>query len=306
MKFVEAKASVWRQGQSMNEHIKRCAYVCYKTEENGKDADKVVESLWKKGHRSMLRHGSRYFFVKHVGKLPKWVMTFVEATAYLQCMQTGYMLWCSCNEQFWRENEKVRKALEPYEVSETEFIRLAFAHKQGEVCDMLRATVCVTTQISTTRELNRTSPNNIAEQSTRYVNFGKKGGIGICRPHWWGESFATFRDGMKQRLKRMVYYASCKVADWAYHLLLRLGMKPEDARGVLPLDTHSVAVYTYTFSEWAHIMELRMLETTGKAHPNAKLIATMMDKALRDSLNEQLTAVKDALVAELKEQQNKK
>lgn len=27
----------------------------------------------------------------------------------------------------------------------------------------------VTTQISTSRELNRVSPNNIAEQSTRYV-----------------------------------------------------------------------------------------------------------------------------------------
>lgn len=33
----------------------------------------------------------------------------------------------------------------------------------------MRYTFRVTTQISTSRELNRVSPNNIAEQSTRYV-----------------------------------------------------------------------------------------------------------------------------------------
>lgn len=32
---------------------------------------------------------------------------------------------------------------------------------------MMRYTFCVDTQISTSRELNRVSPNNIAEKSTR-------------------------------------------------------------------------------------------------------------------------------------------
>lgn len=36
------------------------------------------------------------------------------------------------------------------------------------------------TQISTSRELNRVSPNNIAEKSTRYVYEDGN----ICRPHW--------------------------------------------------------------------------------------------------------------------------
>ena len=38
----------------------------------------------------------------------------------------------------------------------------------------------VTTQISTSRELNRVSPINIAEQSTRYVY---ENGT-LCCPHW--------------------------------------------------------------------------------------------------------------------------
>ena len=47
----------------------------------------------------------------------------------------------------------------------------------------LRYTFCVVTQISTSRELNRVSPNNISEQSTRYVY---EDGT-ICQPHWLEE-----------------------------------------------------------------------------------------------------------------------
>lgn len=39
---------------------------------------------------------------------------------------------------------------------------------------MMRYTFCVDTQISTSRELNRVSPNNIAEMSTRYIGFSDK------------------------------------------------------------------------------------------------------------------------------------
>lgn len=45
---------------------------------------------------------------------------------------------------------------------------------------MMRYTFCVDTQISTSRELNRVSPNSIAEMSTRYVYEDGN----ICRPHW--------------------------------------------------------------------------------------------------------------------------
>ena len=58
--------------------------------------------------------------------------------------------------------------------------------------------------------------------------------------------------------------------DWLYRRLLKSGMKPQDARGILPLDTYTVVAYTYNLSEWKHILDLRFRETTGKAHPNAK------------------------------------
>ena len=124
-------------------------------------------------------------------------------------------------------------------------------------------TMVVTTQISTSRELNRTSPNSIAEQSTRYCNLEKKGGVQIARPHW--------HDG-GTRWQRMVYGFVCRVCEWGYNRLLKSGLKPQDARGVLPLDTYTVVAYTYTLADWSHILDLRYHETTGKAHPSAKII----------------------------------
>lgn len=88
----------------------------------------------------------------------------------------------------------------------------------------------VTTQISTSRELNRVSPNNIAERSTRYCNYSKdkfNNQISICKPY---------------------YYDNLEIAD--------------------------------TVKEWRHIIDLRYYGTTGKPHPNAKIIAGL----IRDQL----------------------
>ena len=52
-------------------------------------------------------------------------------------------------------------------------------------------------------------------------------------------------------------------------------MKPEDARGLLPLDTATKVVYTYSVKEWEDILALRLYDKTGKAHPNCKAVMVM-------------------------------
>ena len=75
----------------------------------------------------------------------------------------------------------------------------------------MRYTFKVITQISTSRELNRVSPNNIAEQSTRYVNLSKKNGS-ICQPHWMtdAEVEAWENDDIDSNTKLSVYLTSCE------------------------------------------------------------------------------------------------
>ena len=58
------------------------------------------------------------------------------------------------------------------------------------------------------------------------------------------------------------------------------GWSPEDAREFLPLCTATEVIYTYTVKEWRHIIDLRYYGTTGKPHPNAKIIAGL----IRDQL----------------------
>ena len=61
----------------------------------------------------------------------------------------------------------------------------------------------------------------------------------------------------------------------------------QDARGVLPLDTATRCVYTYSLREWRHIIDLRYYGTTGIPHPNARLIAGMIrNKGLKEFFKE--------------------
>ena len=154
---------------------------------------------------------------------------------------------------------------------------------------MMRYTFCVDTQISTSRELNRVSPNSIAEKSTRYVY---EDGT-ICRPHWMSDEIAThfneeplFADWIDDNIehqKAYHYISSCNDSFFNYKALIdEFGMHRQDARGVLPLDTATRCVYTYSINEWRHIIDLRYYGITGKPHPNARLIAGM----IRDNLME--------------------
>ena len=59
-------------------------------------------------------------------------------------------------------------------------------------------------------------------------------------------------------------------------------MHRQDARGVLPLDTATGCVYTYSVNQWRHILDLRYYGTTGKPHPNAKIIAGMIRNNLME------------------------
>lgn len=154
---------------------------------------------------------------------------------------------------------------------------------------MMRYTFCVDTQISTSRELNRVSPNNIAEKSTRYVY---EDGT-ICRPYWMSNEIAThfneeplFADWIDDNIehqKAYHYINSCNDSFFNYKALIdEFGMHRQDARGVLPLDTATRCIYTYSIREWRHIIDLRYYGTTGKPHPNAKLIAGMIRNNLME------------------------
>ena len=277
MKFTEPQVE-WLQQTSLIRHIARVGRICYKAKGKQPEEDMSEEEVkafiqkrdeerckgfWESGHRSMYRHGTCYFFLPNEKGLPNYIWAYLNASPYIDYATKNHKVWISTNIQFLLENKNMMDALSPYDVSEDEFIDKAQKYECEEAFTLIRMTLVVTTQISTSRELNRTSPNSIAEQSTRYCNMEKKGGVQIARPHWHDAG---------TRWQRMVYGLVCRVCEWGYNRLLKSGLKPQDARGVLPLDTYTVVAYTYTLSEWSHILDLRYHGTTGTPHPNAKII----------------------------------
>lgn len=285
MKLIKSDVEYWAQGQDGIRHVARCARICYASNRTDNDAQ-LVERLQKNKHLSMFRHQSYYYHFPMGHEVPKQVTNYIRYNTYCDVVthgsskQNAKEMFLVLNGQFVLEHSRIVDVLSPFLVSEADYIRFAHALKserlRKKVIMTIRHTVCVTTQISTSRELNRKSPNNIAEQSTRYVNFGKHGnGICICKP----VQFDSWTKWQRLRMKFAWW-----VAEKMYLSLVRHSMadknfnkskylEPQHARGVLPLDTATKVVYTYSGREWMQIFDLRLRGTTGKPHPNAAVLA---------------------------------
>lgn len=271
MKLIYPYVNLWKENDHTS-HVARCARVCYASETDSKESNgRLVKSLENRGHTSMFRHESRYFIIRKKD-CPIYREIYQYLREYKRCPYIQFecnngVIYISTNGNFYKEEHALQALIYTYEVDSMEFEATEYGF------NLMRYTFCVVTQISTSRELNRVSPNNIAEQSTRYVDFGKKGGITICLPHWWDDS---------SWFKKLIYKSYWKSCEIIYNLALRFGMKPQDAREFLPLCTATKCVYTYSVDEWQHILDLRYRGVTGKPHPNAKIVASEIAAHLDD------------------------
>ena len=257
------------------EHVCRCARVCY-DKESGND-EKLYKSLLSNHHWSVFRHASYYVMTRNSWNFPYFIYDLCgskQKVAGIDIKKDKTCYYIVYNGNWALDYPEYHKLLSPHLISPEEFANTEVGHS------MMRYTFLVSTQISTSREINRASPNNITELSTRYVDL-KNGAI--CRPHWMtAEEAENWNDGLVDNLsiRTESYCRSCDSAFNTYRTLIKtFDFKREDARGVLPLDTATKAIYTYSIKEWKNIIDLR----TGKgAHPNCKIIANMIKRELEE------------------------
>ena len=291
MKIIQPKVELWQQGEDKVAHVTRCARICY-----GKDSGNnlhLVKSLLKNKHNSMFRHITNYYIIPFsVGEnsiqilcLNNIINIFKQKVIGIDIKYDDKNYYIATNGNYNLDNPSLNNFLRKFRVDEKEF------KNYNEIAfNMMRYTFCVVTQISTSRELNRVSPNNIAEQSTRYVY---EDGT-ICEPHWLKEydiyqnlhgTYIIYKNGKKDddiNRKVAVYIERCDSAFNTYKYLVKAGIQRQDARGVLPIDTATKCAYTYSIDEWRNIIDLRYYGTTGKPHPNCVIIA----KAIKEQLEE--------------------
>lgn len=275
MKIIEPSVELWRQGNDWADHVAKCARVCYASNKNTNN-EQFVNGLIKSNHISMLRHASHYAIIPtHDRDLKDSYFDYIK-NPLINIKVFEYYVYVSTNKQFILDHQDSPfiKLVIQYEVDELQFANTPIGFK------LMRYTFKVVTQISTSRELNRVSPNNIAEQSTRYVY---ENGT-LCCPHWCNiEDANKINNGDYTNHKIKMYIDTCKNSFNNYKELIDVyGLNKQDARGVLPLDTATVCIYTYSIQEWRRIIDLRYYGTTGKPHPNAKIIAGLIREKLID------------------------
>lgn len=325
------------------EHVVNCASICYgndpfKQLDYPIDYIKIYNNLLRKKHFSPLRHSTYYYIIPIKEILNS---NFNSAFCGIAVDFQTDTAFISVNGQYYREFDSMFISIyDKFRVSKKEYINRIKAinnpYQKEEAFATLRYTFILTTQISTSRELNRVSPNNICEQSTRYCKFSlPKFGedVTICQPHWLdvceqfktnkgkldeesinhssiqvtkyidkyyvitsngdafelGEEYPVAVNGIPQDDGSNLLYSidfaekyikkSCDDAIF-YGEALKAGVLPQDARGKLPLDTATKVVYTYTYKEWQHILDLRLRGTTGKPHPNAKQVMELLEPIL--------------------------
>ena len=286
MEIIKPQVELWVQADPIA-HVAHCARICYASDKTtGNEA--MYKRLIDSNHRSMLRHQSVYIIAPNKGICAEKIEQFKNCPYIDYVVESGY-IYISTNAQFAMENNDIAYFLK-WEVDRIEFANNPIGF------GLMRYTFKVVTQISTSRELNRVSPNNIAEQSTRYVNLSKKGGA-ICQPHWLKDEVVNYINSkltinltieeQNEYAKEIHYLKECSRSFATYRFLTNeCSMTPQDARGVLPLDTATVCVYTYSIAEWRHIIDLRYYGTTGAPHPNAVIIAGMIREKLIDAGHE--------------------
>lgn len=269
MKIIEPKVELWQQGDDAKAHVARCARVCYGRETGNDEA--TIKRLINDEHWSMFRHGTYYIIANDSDKTLETIVINYANTIGFSYHYEKHVYYITVNGNWALDHKAPFGYLSKYIVPIEDFRNTEIGFH------MMRYTFCVDTQISTSRELNRVSPNSIAEMSTRYVYEDGS----ICRPHWLNkELIKQYEEEPIDDMTSTVYLDSCNDSFKRYKFLIESGMHRQDARGVLPLDTATRCVYTYSVDEWFDIIRKRVYNTTGKAHPNATIICKLIEQEL--------------------------
>lgn len=283
MRIVNPSFEILPQGEGINgvyELIEQAGRTCYKSENKiaPGTAKEFVDRMIKSEHYAMLEHGTVYLKFETLARAEKYLNN--KYSEVRTCYGSFYV---TTNLRVLVENgwlDELSYVCEPTEYHEK------------------RVTVLFHTQIAISREFNRHRVNSMAESSTRYCNYSKEkfgNEITINRPSWVSDKETGSTRELLNEYCRMIAnndIACMSAIDWwhfaniaselAYMKLIECGKKPQEARVVLPLDTNTDLVHTAFVSDWKHFFDLRALDKTGPAHPDAKELALPLYELFRE------------------------
>lgn len=140
---------------------------------------------------------------------------------------------------------------------------VGFLVKQGHeaMLEHSQLSVLFTCDRGIANELVRHRIASFAQESTRYCNYSKEkfgGELSFIRPYYIDDLSEEACDAISD---------SCLWAEKLYLQLIKDGLRPEQARCVLPLCLKTEIVVTANYREWRNIFKLR---TPVAAHPQMR------------------------------------
>lgn len=157
-------------------------------------------------------------------------------------------------ENFEAQKEFVRKLIRDGHEAMIEHVNLSVKF----ICDR-----------GISHELVRHRLASFAQESTRYCNYNKDrfdNEITVIEPSFFEEDETTY----------MAWKNSCETAERAYLFMNEQGLKPQEARSILPNSLKTEIWVTANIREWRNILKLR---TAPNAHPQMReLMCPLLDE----------------------------
>lgn len=159
-----------------------------------------------------------------------------------------------------------------------------------------------------THEIVRHRLFSFAQESTRYVKYGKKGkGMEFIMPPWIGREdkrtllnknknwdFADFelaRFSCREP-NSIDFFEVCALAENKYEQMLERGAKPQQAREILPTALKAEIIVTGNVREWRHFFLLRC---DSSAHPQIREVAIPLYMELESYIPELWRDIRDRI-----------
>jgi thymidylate synthase (FAD) len=310
MKLIESSVQIIEE-KDPYKMIELAGRTCYKSEDKitENSAKEFVDRMIKLGHGAMLEHGTIYLNVPEqtytetledeFGKFNNPNNGLVDRYRKNKYSKVNSV---AADEELRKKYPKVR----PFKLTHhyiTTNLRVIVENGWEEdlewQCEPTehhekRITAKFTCDRGVSHEFVRHRVFSFAQESQRYCNYNKdkfNNELTFIKPTWldiptgdytyWDGDWCDI-DNMKIQLPSdngiVDNFLWClNNAGMQYRLLINKGLKPQEARGVLPNATKTELVMTGFESDWEHFFELRC---SGAAHPDAKKLADELYKLI--------------------------
>ena len=321
MKLIESSVQIIEE-KDLYKMIELAGRTCYKSEDKitENSAKEFVDRMIKLGHGAMLEHGTIYLNVPEqtytetledeFGKFNNPNNGLVDRYRKNKYSKVNSV---AADEELRKKYPKVR----PFKLTHhyiTTNLRVIVENGWEEdlewQCEPTehhekRITAKFTCDRGVSHEFVRHRVFSFAQESQRYCNYNKdkfNNELTFIKPTWldiptgnytyWDGDWCDI-DNMKIQLPSDNGIADnflwcLNNAGMQYRLLINKGLKPQEARAILPNATKTELVMTGFESDWEHFFELRC---SGAAHPDARKLADEL-KSLMNVKNIELNSVK--------------